>query len=168
VDEGVSFVCDLDLARGTGLLGLPQAMFNFSQKLTSSPGSVLQVYSSLMVFNEFSPDFVGELLLVGSGVVPHDESGPRCDTDDADGEVEIDGFEPLPRCCMCVASLRFWDNKSNGEVLVAELRIDGLKRSANPSTPLLRGVTTFVPLELVWPLVLAFPVLPAPPVLWAF
>jgi len=103
MDEGESCDCGLDLALGTGLLGLPQAMFSFSQKLISSPGNVLQVYSSLMVFNEFSPDFGGELLLVGSGVVPHDESGPRCDPDDAEGEAEIDGFWPPPDCCMLVA-----------------------------------------------------------------
>jgi len=35
VAAGAGVPLDTDIARGTGFRGLPQAMFNFSQKLTS-------------------------------------------------------------------------------------------------------------------------------------
>ena len=73
-------------AFGIGLCGFPQAILNFSQNVVSvSPSNepLLQMYLSPLGAVVIVPSTV---LFVGSGLVPADEPGPCCDTDDADGE----------------------------------------------------------------------------------
>jgi len=73
-------------AFGIGLCGFPQAILNFSQNVVSvspSNGPLLQIYLSPLGAVVIVPSTV---VFVGSGLVPADEPGPCCDTDDADGE----------------------------------------------------------------------------------
>ena len=73
-------------AFGIGLCGFPQAIPNFSQNVVSvspSSGPLLQMYLSPFDDVVIVPSTV---LFAGSGLVPVDEPGPCCDTDDADGE----------------------------------------------------------------------------------
>lgn len=73
-------------AFGIGLCGFPQAILNFSQNVVSvSPSNdpLLQMYLSPLCDVVIVPSTVP---FVGSGLVPVDEPGPCCDTDDADGE----------------------------------------------------------------------------------